>query len=291
MAYSTVMVRRGLALALAAVVVGCSTPNDDAYEEPNEVRRFVVQGAEVWARSGLVDLPEHATVVEISTTIIDNGSGPNACLGTVLDSLPPQCSGPMVAGLTLDPSWAESLGPVTWGDRTIVVDWPPVDGALTLRSDRSAAALAWPDQPRPSLPEDCVGRDDLLGPDVLGQWAEAHPDRAAIVFVGRDETVGVLQVKGDLAVARDEISTATHEPCLVEVEFSSSELQAAQDAVGSHFTDGTYVLGSGSGNIFNRLDVTVAVPDRATIRRLVESVGDPEILRISGAATMLEGTD
>ena len=267
MAYYSVMFRWGLALALAAAVVGCSTPNDDAsaYEEPNEVRKFVVQGAEVWARSGLVDLPEHATVVEISTTVIDNGRGPNACLGMVLDSLPPQCSGPIVTGRTLDPSWVESLGPVTWGDRTIVVDWPPVDGALNLRSDRTAAALAWPDHPRPALPPDCVGRDDLLGPDVLEQWAEAHPDRAAIVFVGRDETIGVLQVKGDLAVVRDELATATHESCLVEVEFSSSELQAVQDTVAPHFTDGTYLLASGSGNIFNRVDVNVAVPDRATI--------------------------
>ena len=101
---------------------------------PTTLRQLDLDGAIVTTRSALDELPEQASVVRFSSTLIDTGSGLELCLGGVAESLPPQCSGPVV--VDLDPQgWTETMGGVTWGDRTVVVAWPPVDGELVLIED------------------------------------------------------------------------------------------------------------------------------------------------------------
>ncbi|MEO6510965.1 MAG: hypothetical protein ABIO16_08255, partial [Nocardioides sp.] len=48
-------------------------------------------------------------------TVLDNGSGPELCLGAVAESYPPQCGGPAVADFDFGDVGAETAGGVTWG--------------------------------------------------------------------------------------------------------------------------------------------------------------------------------
>lgn len=112
-------------------------------DAPVALQEHDIEGAIVTTRSALDELPERASVVRFSRTLVDDGNGLELCIGGVAESLPPQCTGPVVAGL--DPEgWTETQSGVTWGEREVVVEWPPVDGQLQL------IASGPPNYPQPS---------------------------------------------------------------------------------------------------------------------------------------------
>ncbi|UUZ60475.1 hypothetical protein [Nocardioides sp. B-3] len=104
---------RGTVLVCVAVapVAGCG---DKAVPETVSASR----PTEVLAATGLVTTSR-------PTTVLDDGDGPELCLGGVAQSLPPQCSGPAV----LDWARADHAGAyeeangVRWGDFTLVGEW------------------------------------------------------------------------------------------------------------------------------------------------------------------------
>lgn len=104
-----------LALLLAAALSGCG--------DSDSVSGGDVETPSVPAASPTAALPADGPVLGIGT-VLDEGSGPMLCLGSIAFSLPPQCSGPAVA----DWDWAEhpdaeSVNGVTWGDYTMVGAW------------------------------------------------------------------------------------------------------------------------------------------------------------------------
>ena len=276
----------------STTTAGPTTTSAPAELAEPEARRFEIDGAVVWARTASDRLPERATVVRFTEMLIDSGDGLELCLSGVDDSLPPQCGGPVVDGL--DPAgWTETLGGVTWGTRSVTVEWPAVDGRLTLLSDEPALPFERLGDERPEgLPADCEAITTPVDQETIGAFAAENPDRVAITRAVNLGTEVVLQVPVEhLEAVRTELSVGGAEPCLEAVEHSRAELTAAQDrlfAAGLYSEEGP-VLGSGSGNSLNRLDVTLSVADRATIDMVIDAVDEPGILHITSYSEILEG--
>ena len=85
------------------------------------------------------------------------------------------------------------------------------------------------------------------------------------------------------------MSVAGREPCLVSVTYSRNDLEVAEQRL-----DGLYrnddLLSVSSGNAYNRVEVTLAVADRAGVRRILDRVPNPSIIRIVGSGVILAGT-
>ncbi len=124
-----------LLAATAVVSVGCASPST----EPAS------------------DAPAGPTAVHGQGTVIQTGDDtPQFCLGAIMESYPPQCSGPELVGW----DWAavegqETAGDVTWGSYAVMGDW---DGGRLTVSDAIMLALY---DPMPFV-------DPLLDPDNAG---------------------------------------------------------------------------------------------------------------------------
>ena len=251
------------------------------------LREFDVDGVRVRVRTPLTELPEQATEIEYSGTLIDESDGPMMCLGGVQESYPPQCDGPIVDGLTMG-DWAETSNGVSFGERTVRVTWPPIDGRVSLIDDGEFAPPPGPEFPTFDVPDECADLATPVGIDTLNSYAEAHPDTTAIPYLA-DDTLGVLQVVRDhVDEVRSDLTTDGAEPCLVPVEYSADELIAAQEAItGAH--QELAIGWTTGGGIGNRVEVGLAVADRATIRRLAELVENPAVLDVQAITTLLAG--
>lgn len=109
-------------------------------------------------------------------------------------------------------------------------------------------------------------------------------------MTGPDRTIIVLRVVEDhLDEVRAELSAGGEEPCLEPVRYSSTELGAAQHALSTLPGDSGTVISTAGGNILNRVVVTVAVADRATVNEVAAAVADPAMLRIVGVGEILDG--
>lgn len=299
------MSRLSTFVAVAFLVAACGTPaaddvattgiTDPATTTPtiasggtDEFRMFDVDGATVTTRLALADLPARATVVEFAGTLIDSGDGPELCLGGVAASLPPQCGGPVVEGLIMG-DWAERASGVTWGDRNVTVQWPPVAGRLTLIRD-APFDPTYPAAPGDDvLPVECEGIERFTPVDTLAAFADANPDRTAVVSVVRGGSVGVLRITGDRDAIAAELSDGDTVPCLIEVDYSTTQLRALQEDLNELFGTDVYLESTGSGNAANRVSVTVSVADLQTVRQIVAVADDPGMLSISGSGSILEG--
>lgn len=77
-------------------------------------------GAAPESRLGSVDpgLPDGDVIGQ--GTVLDDGSGPELCLGAVMESYPPQCSGLPLTGWSWDGiEGSETSGGVTWGSYAV----------------------------------------------------------------------------------------------------------------------------------------------------------------------------
>ena len=124
-----------LTLLLAAALTGCG----DATSEP-----ATPESPAVPAASPTAMLPADGPV-RAAATVLDEGDGAMLCLGGIATSLPPQCSGPAVAGWDwADHPEAESAGGVRWGDFTLVGSW---DGTtFTPTEVRESTPEDWPEE-------------------------------------------------------------------------------------------------------------------------------------------------
>lgn len=101
-------------------------------------------------------------------TVLDDADGPVLCLGGVMESYPPQCGGPAVAGWSWRSVEHESAAGVRWGEYVVTGTW---DGTtLTLTEDpREAGARDFDDSP-------AVSDFSTPCPEPRGGWAPAPPD-------------------------------------------------------------------------------------------------------------------
>ncbi|NYE35560.1 hypothetical protein F4692_000664 [Nocardioides cavernae] len=71
-------------------------------------------------------------------TVLDNGSGPQMCLGAVAESYPPQCGGPELVDFDFGDVGAEESGGTTWGQYALTGTF---DGEAFTVTDAIPAAL------------------------------------------------------------------------------------------------------------------------------------------------------
>jgi hypothetical protein len=258
---------------------GASTTLPSAADAP-AVRVYEVEGVEVVTLTRLDELPERATQIEFVVTVIDSGDGPELCVGGVATSLPPQCSGPVAAGLDME-GWSQELNGVRWGDRSVVVTWPPIDGIVTVVSD--SPVIVWEvGFPPDELPAECRDAENAAGVGVINEYARSLGARNGGLYLASDGTL-VLQVVDDPAPHRAALAEFGG-ACVVEVPRNEAEQRSIQDALGRLLADlpevaGNYAIGTGAGG---RVVVSVPVADRATARAIANLVDDPTAIRIVG---------
>ncbi|MEN8115103.1 MAG: hypothetical protein ABFS21_12045 [Actinomycetota bacterium] len=240
---------------------------------------FDVDGVEVVTATH-VGLPDRADTVAFTTTFIDSGSGPTMCLGAVLSSLPPSCGGPIAEGLNLE-GWTEEANGVRWGDRTVVVTWPPVDDTVQVLMD-SEPVDDWSDAftyTPGERPAECADIEHFVDIGSIHDYERSLGDRSGDVFLTNDGVL-VLQVVGDPQEHRDNLDDAGREACVIEVSRNKAEQQRIIDLVVPHMGDlGMYSVSSGPGG---RVEVNVPVADRETADAIAALVDDRTALRVVG---------
>lgn len=262
-----------------------STTTAPPVSEGPSILVYEVDGIEVVSPTRLEELPERATKVEFITMVIDSGNGPELCIGGVEESLPPQCSGPVAAGLDMD-GWSEEVSGVRWGDRSVVVTWPPVGGVVEVVGH--SEVVPWePEYPPTALPEVCRGIAAAAGAKTINDYAHTLGDRNGGLYVANDGTL-VLQVVGDPAPHREALAESGG-ACVVEVPRSEAEQLRIRAALSPLLADvpelaGFDQLHPGAGG---RLVVQVPVADRATARAIAGLVDDPTSIRIVGMGILV----
>ena len=156
----------GLLLALVAAGCGSGDPGSAGGDsEPPPVMNLAVDPAQLLEGSG---------------TVLDDGSGPQLCLGAVAESLPPQCSGIPLAGW----DWGavegeESAAGTTWGDFQVVGTYDGEVFTVTDAGPYDAATVA-----------DGGDRDFVtLCPVPAGGWGADDPGRASDEAFGAGATI------------------------------------------------------------------------------------------------------
>ena len=246
---------------------------------PTEEPSFLideVDGVEVVTPAWVAAIPERVSVVEFSTMVIDAGGGPELCLGGVQESLPPQCSGPVAVGLGMN-GWSESAQGIRWGERTVTVRWPPVDGRLEVVED-SEPETPFVDPPYSALPEECRNVPNGIGVEDLHAYAQSLGAANGGIFpTGTGDLV--LQVVGDPEPHRSTL-LASGGACVIEVPRGEAEQRRILTSVVSLLDDVPDVLWmSASTGPGGRIDIGVAeippVP-RQHIRGISGSAGFPD---------------
>jgi hypothetical protein len=250
-------------------------------------------------------------------TVLDDGDGAELCLGGVADSLPPQCSGPPLAGW----DWSEYDGDyeqrsgVRWGEFVVTGTF---DGTAITPTDVVAAAdVEPPDDP-------VVGSEfETPCPEPAGGWVAVDPTKAgqadmdrafarasrldgyaaSFVDTSRDER-SFEEMDRDAAAGHDDVST-----WIVNVRVVG-DAGAAQDAIrevwggplcvvsGGDHTDAelgriqealTDVPGfSGSGRDTSGVVEVAVVYDDGTLQRWADEEYGRGVVQVSSALVPAE---
>lgn len=104
--------------------------------------------------------------------------GPQLCAG-VLESYPPQCSGPDIKGWTWDGVRAESANGTTWGDYTVTGRFS--DGVFTLTEPPTAPQWRRHDEATPAA----------ACPEPSGGWVP--PDAARATYDTQDQAINLAR--------------------------------------------------------------------------------------------------
>ncbi len=265
-----------------------TTAAPDTQPVAGDLQVYDVNGVEVVTSSRLAELPNQATLVEFSGMIIDSGNGPEICLGGVNDSLPPQCSGPVASELDMT-GWTEERNGVRWGERSIVVTWPPVNGSVETVADSGTRGIEGV-YPPGELPAACADTPATAGAGPINEYAVSLGDGNGGLYLANDGTL-VLQVVGDPEPHREALADSGG-ACVIEVPRSESEQRTIQDALARQLSGlpeiaGGYGISTGPGG---RVEIYVPVADRATALAVAGLVDDPTALRVIGMSILHEGS-
>ncbi|CAA9332465.1 MAG: hypothetical protein AVDCRST_MAG61-2970 [uncultured Friedmanniella sp.] len=103
-------------------------------------------------------------------TVLDDGSGPKLCLGGVMESYPPQCSGPAIDGWTWPDHGTERHGGITWGSFFVVGTYDRARFTAERVIDEEKAAASFPREPEPDFTSPCS--------EPPGGWRAVDPERS-----------------------------------------------------------------------------------------------------------------
>ncbi|GAA1934948.1 hypothetical protein [Nocardioides hwasunensis] len=195
-------------------------------------------------------------------TVLDDGDGPELCLGAVAESFPPQCGGPKVADFEWGDVGAEKAAGVTWGSYALTGTY---DGTTFTVTDAIPAALydamAEPeDSPLEAACDEPTSTDNTMASpedmDATLAAASALPGYATAWLTGNTINVAVTE---DAAGAETALrKTWGGSLCVTTVERTDADLNEINQELQT--TLGAQLLTSGSFTP-DSLDATVVFDD------------------------------
>ena len=181
-------------------------------------------------------------------TVLDDGDGPEMCLGAVAESYPPQCSGPRIEGFDFGDVGAERAAGVTWGSYALIGTF---DGTTFTVTDSTPAALYDPmaEEPVDGLEAACSTPDGSGGgktsPEDLDATlaaASALPGYATAWLTGDTINVAVTEdAEGAEATLR---GTWDGPLCVTTVERTDADLNAINQELQAALGDRLLTSGS-----------------------------------------------
>lgn len=268
-----------------------STTTDPATERA--VRSYDVGGVEVIVMTETDELPQRAEIIEYSTTLIDEGAGPKLCLGGILLSLPPQCFGPVIEDYEIS-GWAEEASGVYFGQRNVIVSWPPIEDRVALVADSEFQSDEMP-YPPGELPTHCAGIEDFVSNDAIQQYSRALGDQTGGLYVANDGEL-VLQVIDDPEQHRTALRADGQAACVVQVDHTEKELLQIQQDLNTHlFGDDSASSLARAMGIYSsvpaaggRLELEAVAVDLETVQAITALVDDPTAIRIIGKGIIVD---
>ena len=128
------------ALALTLPLAACSTEDEMKAVDPADAggTSAASSGDEPARDTVPVPVPDGEVRTNGLVTVLDDGDGPEMCLGAIAESYPPQCGGPALADFDFGDVGAEQASGVTWGSYALTGTF---DGTTFTVTDAIPAAL------------------------------------------------------------------------------------------------------------------------------------------------------
>ena len=244
-------------------------------------------------------LPEVASEVRFSTTIVDRGAGPGLCIGGSFNLFPPHCGSPIIDGLVMG-DWAEEENGVVFGSRMVTVSWPPVDGRVQLIRDEPWSFSRAPINNTHDYvaPRSCANAtpQNSVPIGLLHAWGRENPDNFGGVWIARHDpsnilgpNFGVLSIFGDTATierARQELTADGRTPCIEVVNYTNAEKEADRVALLQLFNnDDLSVFSVGSGK--ETVSIGLSVLDQQALDTILSLVGRPDLIEVETTGMVL----
>jgi hypothetical protein len=252
---------------------------------------------------------------EASTTVLEDPEhGPQMCLGMLLDSYPPQCSGPDLVGFDWEQvPWRESANGTTWASGVHVVGTWDGERLTLTEAPREASIGEEPAPPERDLTAPCdppaggwavrdPGRISMADQQAAADYANAQPGLAASWV---DQSVnpaypGPGPMSSDVAMKLNDPSLMVlvfaftddvdrHRAeleqrwggmlCVTTGEVPRTELMALQQRISADRD--IRMLSSSLDEVHGRIDLTVVLADDTTRALVQERYG--ELVDVTGA--------
>jgi hypothetical protein len=279
---------RILAAAAVLTVLGATACSTEA--EMRAVDPASGSGAAADASSG--EVPQPVPDGEVRTSglvmVIDEGDGPELCLGAVAESYPPQCGGPALADFDWGDVGSEEASGVRWGSYALTGTF---DGTTFTVTDAIPAALydtmAAPEEEplaaacdSPTTTDTAKATPEDL--DATLAAASALPTYASAWLTGNTINVAVTE---DAEGAEAELrKTWGGMLCVTTVERTDADLNEVNQELQAALGDQLLTSGSTSPD---SLDAQVVFDD-GSIQEWADATYGDGLVRISSALVPVE---
>ncbi len=279
---------RILAAAAVLTVLGATACSTEA--EMRAVDPASGSGAAADASSG--EVPQPVPDGEVRTSglvmVIDDGDGPELCLGAVAESYPPQCGGPALADFDWGDAGSEEASGVRWGSYALTGTF---DGSTFTVTDAIPAALydtmaAPEEEPLAAACDDPTTTDTAKATpedlDATLAAASALPTYASAWLTGNTINVAVTE---DAEGAEAELrKTWGGMLCVTTVERTDADLNEVNQELQAALGDQLLTSGSTSPD---SLDAQVVFDD-GSIQEWADATYGDGLVRISSALVPVE---
>jgi hypothetical protein len=279
---------RILAAAAVLTVLGATACSTEA--EMRAVDPASGSGAAADASSG--EVPQPVPDGEVRTSglvmVIDDGGGPELCLGAVAESYPPQCGGPALADFDWGDVGSEEASGVRWGSYALTGTF---DGSTFTVTDAIPAALydtmaAPEEEPLAAACDDPTTTDTAKATpedmDATLAAASALPTYASAWLTGNTINVAVTE---DAEGAEAELRrTWGGMLCVTTVERTDADLNEVNQELQAAL--GEQLLTSGSTSP-DSLDAQV-VYDDGSVQEWADATYGDGLVRVSSALVPAE---
>jgi hypothetical protein len=279
---------RILAAAAVLTVLGATACSTEA--EMRAVDPASGSGAAADASSG--EVPQPVPDGEVRTSglvmVIDEGDGPELCLGAVAESYPPQCGGPALADFDWGDAGSEEASGVRWGSYALTGTF---DGTTFTVTDAIPAALydtmaAPEEEPLAAACDSPTTTDTAKATpedmDATLAAASALPTYASAWLTGNTINVAVTE---DAEGAEAELrKTWGGMLCVTTVERTDADLNEVNQELQAALGDQLLTSGSTSPD---SLDAQVVFDD-GSIQEWADATYGDGLVRISSALVPVE---